>query len=105
MSGGVGIVDLANEIEASVATEPGLRQKLWENIASALGNDFSERLDRKFDASYAERSLAVYAMGDVPAPQQPSDPRVTAIRFSADLSTVMSSLAGSARSVLDALFV
>ena len=105
MSGGVGVVDLANEIETVVATEPDLRQKLWENIAAALGNDFSARLDRTFDASYAARSLLVYAIGDVPALQQPSDPRITAVRFRADLSTVTSSLAGSARSVLDALFV
>ena len=85
-SGGIGVVDLANEIEASVANEPNLRQKLWENIAATLGNDFSERLDRTFDASYATRSLAVYAMGDVPALQFPSDPRITAVRFRVDLS-------------------
>lgn len=105
LNGGVGVVDLANVIEASVATEPDLRQKLWENIASALGNDFSERLDRRFDASYAERSLAIYAMGDIPAPQPPSDERITAVRFRADLSTVASSLAGTTKSVLDSLFI
>ncbi|MGM3411923.1 PD-(D/E)XK motif protein [Ralstonia holmesii] len=103
-SGGVGVVDLGNEIEASISSEPDLRQKLWENIAAALGNDFSERLDRTFDTSYAARSLTIYAMGDVPALQQPSDPRITAVRFRVDLSTVTSSLTGSARSVLDALF-
>ncbi|MBR7970635.1 PD-(D/E)XK motif protein [Burkholderia cenocepacia] len=103
-SGGVGVVDLGNEIEASVATEPSLRQKLWENIAAALGNDFSERLDRTFDLSYAARNLAVYAMGDVPSLPQPSDPRITSVRFRTDLSTVTSSLVGSARGVLDTLF-
>lgn len=105
LSGGVGIVDLANEIEASVVSEPLLRQKLWENIAAALGDDFSERLDRRFDPSYAERTLTVYAMSDVPAPHEPSDPRITAVRFRADLSTVVSSLTLTARSALDALFV
>ncbi|WP_126284937.1 PD-(D/E)XK motif protein [Burkholderia stagnalis] len=104
-SGGVGVIDLGNEIEACIATEPDLRQKLWENIAAALGNDFSTRLDRTFDASYAARNLAIYAMGDIPALQQPSDPRITAVRFRADLSTVTSSLIGSARNVLDALFL
>jgi hypothetical protein len=103
MSGGVGVVDLANEIEVRIADNPLLRQRLWENIAAALGSDFSERLDRRFDPSYAERSLAVYSMGDVPAPEQPKDLRVTALRFRADLSTVTSSLAGSPRVVLDAL--
>ncbi len=104
-SGGVGVIDLANEIEVSVAIEPSLRQKLWENIASALGNDFSDRLDRTFDASYAARSLAVYAVNDIPTLHLPKDPRITAVRFRVDLSGVTSSVPGSARNVLDALFL
>ena len=104
LSGGLGVVDLANDIERVVAAQPALRQKLWENIAATLGSDFSERLDRRFDPSYAERSLAVYAMGDVPAPQQPSDPRITGVRFRVDMATVDSSLVGNPRDVLDALF-
>lgn len=104
ISGGVGVIDLANEIEARISNEPSLRQKLWENVVATLGSDFSERLDRRFDPSYATRSLAVYAMSDVPAPLKPSDPRITAIRFHADLSTVASSLNVNPRGVLDALF-
>lgn len=95
LSGGVGVIDLANVVERAVSAEPALRQKLWENIAAALGSDFSERLDRRFDPSYAERSLVVYAMTDIPAPEQPSDPRITGVRFRADLSTVASSLTGN----------
>lgn len=104
-NGGVGVIDLANQIEAGIATEPSLRQKLWGNIASALGNDFADRLDRTFDVSYAARSLAIYTMDDVPALNQPKDPRITAVRFRVDLSGVTSSLPGSARNVLDALFL
>lgn len=102
--GGVGVVDLANEIEVGVAGEPQLRRKLWEGILAALGSDFSERLDRQFDPSYAERSLAIYAMEDIPAPCQPADPRVSGIRFHADLSTVCSSFGGSGKAVFDSLF-
>ncbi|MCY1556602.1 hypothetical protein D9M68_933630 [compost metagenome] len=104
MGGGVGIIDLANEIESGVSDEPWLRQKLWESIAAALGSDFSARLDRRFDPSYAERRLVVYAMDDVPAPEEPSDSRITAVRFRADLSTVTTSLLGSPRTILDSLF-
>ena len=104
LSGGVGIIDLANEIESAVADEPQLRQKLWANIAAALGSDFSERLDRRFDPSYTERSLAMYAMSDVPSPEAPSDPRITAVRFRADLSNVTTSLVGNPRTVLESLF-
>ncbi|MBR8361367.1 PD-(D/E)XK motif protein [Burkholderia vietnamiensis] len=104
-SGGIGVVDLCNQIEVCVASEPDLRQKLWENVAAALGNDYSKSLDRAFDASYATRTLTLYAMEDIPAPQQPSDPRITSVRFRTDLSTVTSSLTGSAKNVLDALFM
>lgn len=104
MNGGVGVTDLANTIEQYVSVEPQLRQKLWENVAAALGSDFSERLDRRFDPSFAEHSLSIYAMGDVPAPDQPRDPRITGMRFRVDLSSVQSSLAGSPRNLLHGLF-
>jgi len=104
LSGGIGVVDLANTIERSVIAEPVLRQKLWENIAAALGSEFSERLDRRFDSSYAERSLVIYAMADVPAPAEPSDRRITGVRFRVDLSTVDSSIAESPKDVLKMLF-
>lgn len=103
LNGGVGVIDLAQAIERAVAVEPVLRLKLWENIAAALGSDFSERLDRRFDSSYAARNLAVYAMADVPAPEQPIDPRITAVRFRADLSGLASSLTGDPVDVLHTL--
>lgn len=104
MNGGVGIADLANFIERSVTTEPKLKQKLWENIAAALGSEFSARLDRRFDPSFAERSLTIYAMSDVPAPQAPTDPRIQGVRFRVDLSSVISYLPGSAKDILQTLF-
>jgi Putative PD-(D/E)XK family member, (DUF4420) len=104
LSGGLGIVDLANEIELSITGEPQLRQKLWANIFATLGVDFSERLDRRFDLTYSERSLAVYSMSDIPAPHEPSDARISAVRFRVDLSTVVSSLKTNARRALDELF-
>lgn len=88
-TGGAGVMDLAREIEAAVLSHPILRQKLWENVASALGSDFSDRLDRQFDLSYAQRNLVLYAMRDVPKPEKPNDARVTAIRFRSDLSQVL----------------
>ena len=100
----MGVVDLANDIEKIVNAEPALRQKLWENIAAALGSDFSERLDRRFDRSYAERSLVIYAMSDIPAPEEPKDSRITGVRFRVDLSGVTPSLAVNAKDFLDTLF-
>lgn len=103
--GGLGIMSLARKIEAEVVTEPALRQKLWENIASALGSEFNERLDQVFDASYAERHLAVFAMQDIPAVSHPTDPRVTDIRFRSDLSAVASSFHGTPTELLAQVFL
>lgn len=91
ISGGVGVMDLAGSISDAVARKPHLKQKLWRNVAEALGNDFSSRLDRRFDSSYSERQLVFYSMADIPAPEQPSDPRITSIRFRADLTTAHTS--------------
>ncbi len=104
MSGGVGIMEMVNEVEDRITGQPELRQKLWANTVAALGSEFSERLDRKFDMTYAERSLAVFLMIDVPAPHAPTDPRVSALRFRADLSTVASSLNMNPRKALDSFF-
>mgnify|MGYP003583303895 CR=1 FL=1 len=95
LSGGLGVMDLARGIEAAVVSEPALRQKLWENVGAALGSDFSDRLDRRFDHSFAKRNLSIFAMSDVPVPSAPNDPRISNIRFRVDLTTVHSSLAGA----------
>lgn len=90
LTGGLGVLDLARNIEAAVAESPKLKQKLWENVAITLGTDFSDKLDKRFDLSYAERGLAIYAMDDVPKPAASADPRVTAIRFVSDLTGIAS---------------
>jgi hypothetical protein len=105
LSGGLGILDLATRIERNLVLHPTLRQKLWTNIASALGSDFSEKLDRRFDGTHVERTLMVYAMDDIPAPETPADPRVTAVRFRADLTALRSTLVGTPRALLNAIFM
>jgi hypothetical protein len=90
LTGGVSVLDLARTIEAEVVGSTGLKQKLWKNVAATLGADFSERLDKRFDLSYAERWFAMYAMDDVPRLDNPIDPRVTSIRFVSDLTDVTS---------------
>jgi hypothetical protein len=92
LGGGTGVMALATAIETSVSGKPELRQKLWENIASALGSEFSGKLDVRFDISYAERNFCIFAMGDVPAPSLPNDGRISSIRFQSDLTSVKSSL-------------
>lgn len=104
LSGGIGIMDLARDIETAVKTAAPLRQKLWENIGSALGSEFSHKLDARFDISYAERHLCLYAMTDVPAPATPLDTRVTSIRFQSDLSSVRSSLPSDSLAGLGEIF-
>lgn len=104
MSGGLGVMDLARSIESALPDNPMLKKKLWENIALALGSDFSSSLDRRFDASYAERQLAIFAMNDIPALSQPTNPRITGVRFRADISDIKSSLGGTPTEVLNQIF-
>jgi len=104
LSGGVSVIELAKRIEAAIPEEPELRLKLWQNISAALGSDFSERLDRRFDLPYAEKHMIVYKMSDIPAPERPHDPRITGVRFKSDISTVPSSLKQSPKEELWTLF-
>lgn len=104
LSGGLGLLDLANLIEMRLSDSPALKLKLWSNLAKAMGGDFSEKLDKRFDVSYAERNATLYAMDDVPKPEKPNDPRVMAIRFTADLTNTTSSLEEDSLQALHAIF-
>lgn len=95
LTGGLGVLDLARRVDGAAPGDAKLRLKLWQNIAAALGNDFSAGLDRQFDMSFADRNLAVYSMSDIPKPERPMDLRVTGLRFVVELATVTSSLEGS----------
>lgn len=104
LTNGVGVMDLAAEIDAGLKSDSDLRTRLWSNMTSALGSDFSEKLDRRYDRSFAERQAAIFNMADVPAPDQPTDPRVTSIRFRSDLTTVTTSVTKSVIGVLRDVF-
>lgn len=93
LTNGTGVMDLATKIDAALLGRGELRQRLWTNIAASLGNDFGEKLDRRYDVGFAERHLAVFNMADIPAPNPPSDPRVSSLRFRSNLSTVKTSVA------------
>ena len=88
ITGGLGVIDLAKIIESSITNLPKLKLKLWENIAKALGEDFSKKLDISFDQTYASQNIAIFLMDDIPKPERPKDTRVTSIRFVSDLSSL-----------------
>lgn len=104
MTNGAGILDLANTIDEALTGDAPLRERLWANIASALGSEFGGKLDRRFDMAFADRSLVVYSMSDIPSPPRPSDARISGIRFRVDLSTVTSSLLAPSLRELRGLF-
>ncbi|MFJ3450467.1 PD-(D/E)XK motif protein [Pseudomonas sichuanensis] len=89
--GGVGILELAKDIDNSLPEQHDLRNKLWSNVAKALGADFSKILDRRFDLNYSRDNLQLYYMGDIPTIDQALDPRISNIRYSANLEGVQSS--------------
>jgi hypothetical protein len=104
ISGGTSVLELISTIETSIAAEPKMREKLWVNVISDLGSDFSASLDRRFDTSYADRNLTVFLMDDIPKPITSNDPRVTSIRFLADCTGLQSSAADSSSEGIRALF-
>ena len=104
LSGGLGIIDLANTIETKLTNFPDLKIKLWANLAMALGDGFTTKLDKRFDMDYATRHFVLYAMNDIPRPELPSDSRITEIRFTADLATVDSSINKPSFAVLREIF-
>jgi hypothetical protein len=101
---GVGVMELATKIDTALHGENDLRQRLWSNIATALGSEFSEKLDRRFDLNFAERHVKIFLMTDVPAPEQPRDPRVTGIRFRVDLTAVTATPVEPTQTLLRELF-
>ena len=103
LAGGVGILDLARRIE-DLLVATALKAKLWKGVTEALGKDFSESLDRRFDPAFAQTHAVIYEMSDVPKMEEPSDPRITGVRFTVDLSSVQSSLAGTFTANLQTLF-
>lgn len=105
LSGGVGILDLVENIEESLTDHPHLKKKLWSIVTKTLGNDFSEQIDKRFDAAFAARNVNVYLMVDIPSMGPLNDARISNVKFSANLSTVNSSLKGSSRENLESCFM
>jgi len=102
---GVGVVGLARAIEATLDGDLQLREKLWSQVLSSLGAEFSSDLDRRFDVDFALSHLAVFAMQDIPSLPENLDHRISAVRFRVDLSesATQASLVGLAglRSVFE----
>ncbi|NNG60249.1 PD-(D/E)XK motif protein [Pseudomonas fragi] len=92
LGSGIGIMDIARKIDNSISGFPLLRKKLWSNIAKALGSDFSEKIDRRFDLAFSEQNFMLYSMSDIPAFKNPIDTRISSIRYKASLDTTSSSL-------------
>ena len=91
-SGGMGVLDLAAQVESEIYGQPHLQAKLWAVLVQSLGADFSEALDRRFDVDLARGQLVLYRMEDIPAFPAIADARISSIRFKVDLSTVQSSI-------------
>ena len=104
VSGGTSVLELVSNIEASVATDTKMREKLWTNVIGDLGSDFSSSLDRRFDTTYADRTLRIFLMEDIPQPPPSNDPRVTSIRFIADSTDIKSGVEDSSIDGLKAMF-
>ncbi|MEQ1633737.1 MAG: PD-(D/E)XK motif protein [Planctomycetota bacterium] len=103
-NGGEGVLDLAKKLEAQLQGETSLQVKLWALLVQSLGSDFSEALDRRFDADLAAKQLKLFRMDDIPSLPPISDSRISSVRFKSDLSSVQSSCGSNGTAALKALF-
>lgn len=101
---GVGVLDLARQVEAALPGQHQLQAKLWAVLVQSLGADFSDALDRRFDADLARSQLMIFRMEDIPCVPPVADARISSVRFKADLSTVQSSLDSAGAVALRAIF-
>ncbi len=85
---GLGILDLAKNIEVAVIANHDLRNKLWENIINVLGQDFSAESDMLFDEAYADKNISLYSFSDIPKPHVVDSKNITSVKFNVDISNV-----------------
>lgn len=103
LTNGCGILTLAGQIDAALTGHGDLRERLWRNITSALGKDFDDKLDRKFDVAFAKRHLKLFNMYDIPSPAPPEDQRITSVRFRVEIGTVVTTAKGEPLKALKSL--
>lgn len=84
---GTGVVELANRLCAEVAQRGDLVDKIWRNVAEALGRDFSESTDLRFDEAHAHQMLRFVPARLVPKPRL-VDAEVTNVRFDSNLDAI-----------------
>ncbi len=82
---GTGVLGLAERVAEAIAYNASLIEKLWRNIAEAMGSDFSDAMDLLFDVAHAEQSLSVIDSSRVPKPTV-GDARVFDVRFKVDIT-------------------
>jgi hypothetical protein len=88
MNGGQNVLDLASEIESELGRDTELREKFWANLMNDLGTDYESSLDRRFDISYAERNLVVFAMHDIATLYPIADERISSVRYVVELTAM-----------------
>jgi len=101
---GVGVLELARQVESAIPGQHQLQAKLWAVLVQSLGADFSDALDRRFDAELARGQLMVFRMEDIPSVPPVADARISSVRFKADLSTVQNSLGSAGAGALRTIF-
>ena len=91
-------------VASRLLAHPNLREKLWTNVARALGSDIDEKVDKRFDATYARRQMKFFRMSDVPRPALPLDARILDIRMLVDITDLHSTAGDDHPTAIEAVF-
>lgn len=84
-SSGSTLADLKARICMRSQHEPSVETRLNQMLAVVLGRDYAYSDDR-YDVGYTVANARFYDASDVPQVPKPKDQRVTAVRFTSDLS-------------------
>jgi hypothetical protein len=83
-SGGVSVTELVREINSKLAL-PVLRDKLLSNVCDALGADFVDCADYRFDRQFAIANMRRLPAKKVPRVSVPTGAAITSVRFNVDI--------------------
>ncbi len=87
-SAGASVLDLARRVISLIDSDRIAVNKIWHNVAEALGNNFSDESSVRFDEPYARKNLRFISASRIPRPTC-QDAGVFDIRFKIDISPII----------------
>src|SRR5690606_7093871 len=86
--GGMSVAELISAIEAKLASDHRAIARMWNVVATTLGESLSSALEWRFDPASANSSLRFYEATTIPAIRGPLPQGVSGVRFISDFGSL-----------------